>query len=243
MAPALYGGSPYEPVAPVGPACVGSVNVAVPRSVLAKGGLTGIDKRRVGGPVRITIPGEGGSGVEGDSIFDTENHGGPGQAVYTFAREDLDWWEHRLGRSLPNGTFGENLTTVGLDVTGARLGERWHIGQEVVLAVTGPRIPCATFAAWMGTRGWLNTFTERARPGAYLRVVSAGRVREGDAVHVGDRPAHDVDVGLCFRALTRERHLLPRLVEVGENLDPELRELALAGRGFDLDDDPIPAGR
>jgi MOSC domain-containing protein YiiM len=208
----------------------------------AKAGRTGIDKRPVAGPIRVDTPAAGRSGLEGDSICDAANHGGPAQAVYAFAREDLDWWQERLGRRLPNGTFGENLTTTGLDVTRARLGERWKIGDDLTLAVTGPRIPCATFAVWMNTRGWLKTFTDRAHPGAYLRVVRAGQVGEGDEIEVVSRPDHDVDVGLSFRALTTSRELLPRLLEAGEYLEPELRDLALAGRGVDLDDDPLRGG-
>jgi MOSC domain-containing protein YiiM len=222
------------------PGLVRSVNVGAPRAVGDTAALTGIDKRPIKGAVRIARPAEGRSGVTGDTICDGANHGGPAQAVYAFAREDLDWWEERIGRTLPDGTFGENLTTVGLDVTSARLGERWRIGDTVVLEVTGPRIPCATFALWMDARGWLKAFTERSRPGAYLRVLVPGDVRAGDAIVIAERPGHGVDIGLSFRALTRERGLLPRLLQAGESLEPELRDLALRGRGFDLDDEPVP---
>lgn len=218
---------------------VGSVNVGVPRAVRAKSGLSGIDKRPVGGAVRVAAPGAGGSGLDGDSICDTENHGGPNQAVYAFAREDLDWWQGQLGRDLANGSFGENLTTRGVDVTAARLGEQWRVGDELILAVTAPRIPCATFAVWMNERGWLKAFTERARPGAYLRVVTPGAVRAGDPITVTHRPDHGVDIGLCFRALTRERELLPRLLAAGDCLEPELRERARDGRGFDIEYGPL----
>ncbi|MEU7869527.1 MOSC domain-containing protein [Dactylosporangium sp. NPDC049140] len=176
---------------------------------------TGIDKRPVDGPVAIAEPGPRGSeptGVEGDRVCDTRHHGGPDQAVYAYAREDLDKWAAELGRNLPGGVFGENLTTVGLDVTGARIGERWLIGDETVLEVSAPRIPCRTFAGWLGERGWIKTFTQRAIPGAYLRVVVPGSVRAGDEVRVVHTPPHDVTIGLTFRALTAEPELLPRLV-------------------------------
>lgn len=211
---------------------VASVNVGEPRAVRAKLGSSGIDKRPVAGSIRVMAPLAGRSGVDGDTVCDLENHGGPSQAVYAYAREDLDWWETSFGRTLSNGTFGENLTTVGVDVTAARLGEQWQIG-DVVLAVTGPRIPCATFAVWMNERGWLKAFTERARPGAYLRVVAPGQLRAGDEIVLVDRPEHSVDIGLCFRALTSERELMPRLLEAGDDLELELRDLVVARGGVD----------
>lgn len=180
---------------------------------------TGIDKRPVDGPVLVTAPGPRGTaptGIAGDVVCDVRVHGGPDQAVYAYAREDLDRWAAELGRELPGGVFGENLTTSGLDVTGARIGERWRVGDEVLLEVSAPRIPCRTFAAWLGERGWIRRFTERAEPGAYLRVVRPGTIRAGDTIEVVHSPAHDLTIGVTFRALTAEPELLPRLVGVEE---------------------------
>ena len=108
---------------------------------------------------------------------------------------------HPLGRDLADGMFGENLTTEGLDVDAAVVGERWRVG-SALLEVTGPRIPCATFAAWMGERGWVRRFTERGRTGAYLAVVEPGVVSAGDAVEVLDRPATASPCREVFRAFT-----------------------------------------
>jgi MOSC domain-containing protein YiiM len=191
-----------------------SVNLAVPRPNPAKDvGITGIDKQPTASPVLIRAPGAmGTSGLAGDQIFDTPHHGGDDQAVYAYAREDLDRWQAELGRDLPGGVFGENLTTAGLDVTGARIGERWRVGDTVVLEVAVPRIPCGTFAHWMAEEQWIKRFTAAAAPGAYLRVIMPGEVRAGDPVTVVGRPDHDVTIGVTFRALTREPELLPRLV-------------------------------
>lgn len=179
------------------------------------------------GPVAVRAPGPNGeaSGVVGDRIFDTANHGGPDQAVYAYAREDLDAWEAELGRPVPGGTFGENLTTLGLDVTGALIGERWRVGGRVVLEVSVPRIPCGTFAAWMAEHGWVRRFTTQAVPGAYLRVITPGEILAGDPITVIDRPAHDVTIGVTFRALTRESELLPRLLAI-DALPQDVRDLA-----------------
>lgn len=178
-------------------------------------GRTAIDKRPVDHPVQVTAPGPkgvGGSGLEGDAIASRRHHGGNDQAVYAYAREDLDAWAAELGRPLVSGGFGENLTTEGLDVSGAVVGDCWAIGPSLVLQVSDPRIPCRTFAAFLGERGWIRRFTERAACGTYLRVIRPGPVRAGDEIEVLDRPGHGVTVSQVFRGLTREPELLPSLL-------------------------------
>jgi MOSC domain-containing protein YiiM len=200
--------------------------------------LTGIDKVPTTEPVLVRAPGtkrDGvGSGLVGDMVGDRLNHGGDAQAVYAYAREDLDHWESVLGRTLAGGVFGENLTTTGVDVNAAVIGERWAIGDELVLAVTVPRIPCGTFRAWIAESGWLRTFARAAMPGTYLSVVRPGLVRAGDLVTVVHRPAHGVTVAQVFRALTLEPELLPSILAADELLE-EAKERARAGRAFSLD--------
>lgn len=206
-----------------------SANVGRPRPNPWKGPeTTGIDKRPVEGPVAVSAPGGegiGAVGLDGDRVYDVEHHGGVDQAVYAYAREDLTGWEGELGRPLPNGVFGENLTTAGLDVNAALIGERWRVGPDVVLEVSCPRVPCGTFQGWMERDGWIKRFTQAALPGAYLRVIEAGDIRAGDPVEIVHRPGHDVSVALVFRAMTHEPHLLPRLL-VADALPEETKERA-----------------
>jgi len=141
--------------------------------------LTGIDKQPVDGPVLVTparAKGLGMVGLAGDRVYDVRNHGGPDQAVYAYAREDLDTWEARLSRPLSNGMFGENLTTEGIDVNGALIGERWRVGPDVILEVSCPRIPCGTFQGWLQQAGWIKQFVLAAEPGSYLRVNESGEI-------------------------------------------------------------------
>ncbi|RDH79207.1 MOSC domain-containing protein [Mycolicibacterium moriokaense] len=189
---------------------------------------TGIDKASADETVMVRSPGPMrgglGSGLVGDTIGNHKLHGGDDQAVYAYAREDLDAWETRLSRSLRNGMFGENLTTTGLDVTDARIGERWRIGVDgPLLEVSAPRTPCRTFAAFLDIDKWIKTFTDAAEPGAYLRVISSGPVRAGDSISVDHRPDHDVTIGLVFRARMSDPTLLPRLL-AADALSSELKD-------------------
>jgi MOSC domain-containing protein YiiM len=190
-------------------------------------GITGIDKRPVDHPVTVADPGPkgaGGSGLAGDAVADLRHHGGSDQAVYAYALEDLAHWSGELGRSLNPGSFGENLTTSGLPVTDAPVGSLWRIG-TAVLRVRVPRIPCGTFAHWLGERRWEKRFTAAARPGAYLAVASPGTLQAGDEITVEHLPAHGVTIGLAFRAMTLEPELLPSLAAAGDDLAPELQDL------------------
>lgn len=178
---------------------------------------TGIDKRPTSGPVAVRAPGPMrsglGSGIVGDVIGNHKLHGGDDQAVYAYAREDLDTWAAQLNRDLTNGMFGENITTTGIDVTGAVIGERWRIGSDgVLLEVTSPRTPCKTFATRLGIDGWIKTFTHGGTPGAYLRVIEPGSISGGDSVEVVERPQHGITIGFVYRALMVQKDLLPEVL-------------------------------
>lgn len=219
---------------------VQTVNVGKGRAIREDGRPTGIDKRPVQHPVEVRAPGPkgNGSGLVGDEVCDGRHHGGDDQAVYAYAREDLDDWAGMLDRPLTNGTFGENVTTLGLDVTGAVIGERWQVGEQAVLEVSVPRIPCGTFRTWMGERYWVTRFTEYGAPGAYLRVVTPGTIRSGDPVTVIHQPDHGVDIGLVFRALTTQPELLPRLLAADE-LPEQAKETARSQVPMEVDRDPV----
>lgn len=208
-----------------------TVNIAHPRTnpdTLKK--PTGIDKRPASAAVEVRAPGPMrgglGSGLVGDLVSEQKHHGGDDQAVYAYAREDLDAWESELDRQIGNGVFGENLTTAGIDVTNAVIGERWAVGDDgLVLEVTRPRTPCRTFAKWLEIDGWIKTFTDRGVPGAYLRVITPGPVRAGDPIQILERPDHDVTIAVVFRAMMTDPSLLPALL-VAEALPEPLKDKA-----------------
>lgn len=210
---------------------VRSVNVGSPlRQRVPKGKDTGITKVAVD-VVRVSDPGprrvedgHGVSGVEGDFVGNGRHHGGTNQAVYAFAREEIEHWVEELGREIPDGLFGENLTTTGIDVDAAEIGDVWRIG-TAVLQVRGPRVPCATFAARMDERGWVRRFAERGRSGAYLAVLEPGEIRPGDSVVV-EPSGSGIDVPTVLRAFLGDKDAARVVVEAEVLGEPHHSELA-----------------
>lgn len=199
-----------------------SVNVGrVQTRPTSKLGRTGIDKRPVTGPVHA-----GPLGLDGDEVADADHHGGVDQAVYAYAREDLDRWETELGYALRPGQFGENLTTSGIDLYEAVIGERWRVG-GVEFEVSCPRVPCATFQDFLGEPFWVKRFTQDGRVGTYLRVLRCGDLTAGQEIELLHRPDHGITVGLTFAARALQPELLPRLLDAPE-LPDEYHERARA---------------
>lgn len=194
---------------------ISSVNVGRPRTVEYRGGAvsTGIYKLPVEGPVRVE-----GVNLVGDDQADRRAHGGIDKAIYAYASEDYEWWSQQLGRVLPPGMFGENLTTRGIDVGGAVVGQRWRIG-DVVLEVSQPRLPCFKLGIRMEDPGFPEVFSASLRPGSYLRIVEEGSLAAGDGVEVGPPPGHGLTVTDIARIYSRDRAEAGRLLEAAELSD------------------------
>lgn len=192
-----------------------SVNVGGVREFEYNGrpAKSAIWKSPVAGRIRVR-----GVNLEGDDQADRAVHGGPDKAVYAYAIEDYRWWEEQLGRSLEFGEFGENLTTEGIDVNGARVGERWKVG-TTELEVSEPRVPCWRFSVRMNDKYFPRRFTEALRPGTYLRILTEGDVATGDEVGVMERPDHDLTVRDVFRIFSRDRDEAERLLSVPQMSD------------------------
>lgn len=198
-----------------------SLNVGLPREVAWHGQAvtTGIWKRPVAGPVMARS-----LNLDGDRQADLTVHGGPDKAVYAYAIEETRLWEEELGRELGAGAFGENLTTEGVDVSGAVLGECWRVG-TTLLEVVQPRLPCFKLGLKMGDPTFLKRFALASRPGAYLKILEEGDLGAGDPVEVdlAGRPGHGVSVRLVADAMLVDHSLIPRAEEAPQ-LISTLRE-------------------
>lgn len=180
---------------------VESVNIAIVRTGEWTGriGRTGLDKRPSDQPLVLDGPGiDGeGSGVVGDTVADTLNHGGPSQAVYAFDVEELVYWSAELDKQLTPGSAGENLTLAGCDSSHTVVGQRWQLG-SAILRVTTPRIPCRVFAGFWDTSDLVKRFTARGLPGAYLAVEQRGVIAVGDVPSTLSTPDHGVTIADLF---------------------------------------------
>jgi MOSC domain-containing protein YiiM len=193
-----------------------SVNVGQPRTVEFRDHTvsTGIDKVPVEGSVRVE-----GVNLVGDDQADRRVHGGVHKAVYAYASEDYEWWSGRLGRALPPSMFGENLTTAGIDIGAAVVGQHWRIG-DVVLEVSEPRMPCYKLGIRMEDPGFPAVFSAADRPGSYLRIVEEGSLASGDRIEVGTPPGHGLTVADIARIHDRDHHEAGRLLQAAQLSDP-----------------------
>jgi MOSC domain-containing protein YiiM len=194
---------------------VESVNVGTPREVPWRGQTvrTAIWKDPVPGRVRVR-----GTAVDGDEQGNPEVHGGVDKALYAYAAEDYAWWGTELGRELAAGTFGENLTVRGVEVSGAVVGERWRVG-GTLLEVSQPRTPCFKLGIRMGSQRFPRRFAAARRPGAYLRILAEGEVAAGDLVEVVHRPDHGLTVAEVSRIYHDDHDDAAKLLQVPELAD------------------------
>lgn len=169
-------------------------------------------------PVRGRVAARG-VNLAGDDQADRDAHGGPDKALYAYASEDYRWWESEIQRGIDYGEFGENLTTEGIKVTDALVGERWQIG-SVVVEVSEPRVPCWRLGVRMNDKFFPRRFTRARRPGSYLRIAKEGDVGAGDEIRLVSRPDHDLTIGDVFRIYSGDHHEAERLLTVPQLSEP-----------------------
>ena len=159
--------------------------VSVQTGVVAPLGPRGVRsafvKRPVAGPVEVTL-----AGLAGDEQADRRVHGGPDKAVYGYAAESYGTWRashpHHGALWQPGG-LGENLTTAGLCEHDVCIGDIVEIG-TVVLQVTQPREPCATFAVRFADPALPKAMIANGLSGWYYRVLRPGHLAAHDRIRL-----------------------------------------------------------
>ncbi|MBK9780204.1 MAG: MOSC domain-containing protein [Anaerolineales bacterium] len=211
-----------------------SINAGKQQTQINKGRteITGIYKTALQGSVQITS-----LGIADDFIGSPKHHGGPDQALYVYGEADYQWWAKEIGRDMPPGMFGENLTISELESAFFNIGDFLHIG-EVTLQATAPRIPCSTFATRMGDPQWVKKFRAAERPGLYVRVIREGRLAVGEEVWVEKYSGETVSLVEMYRDYYESnkneetlRKLLnaPVAIRAREDFEKDLAELKRTG--------------
>jgi len=198
-----------------------TICVGLPRTVRHDGKdvETGIFKAPVAGRVQVHE-----TGIEGDGQADLRVHGGRDKAVYVYAQDHYARWAEELGRTPEPSWFGENLTVSGLTEDVIRVGDRVRFG-GITAIVAQPRIPCYKLGIRMGDDGFPAVFTQRGRPGVYLRIEKAGKTGAGDAFEVIDEAVHGITVATLWRLVfgrdkpADARALAARCLEFMPHLD------------------------
>ncbi|MBT8113087.1 MAG: MOSC domain-containing protein [Gammaproteobacteria bacterium] len=187
-----------------------SVNVGTPREFEYKNrnAKSAIWKSPVTGRIAAR-----GVNLDGDDQANRVAHGGYDKAVYAYAIEDIAWWEQQVGQTIHYGVFGENVTTHGISVNEALVGERWEVG-TTILEVSEPRIPCWRLGVRMEDKTFPRQFTQALRPGSYLRIIVEGDIGANDEINVIAKPDHDLSVRDVFRIFTHNREEFARILEV-----------------------------
>lgn len=174
---------------PAAPTTIISVNIGQPTAVKATGAdgvehvvVTGIFKVPVAGRVAVRRHGLAGDGQADTRVFDGRQvHGGETKAVYIYAAEHYPYWSSELGRELPFGQFGENLTAQGMLEEDVRIGDVLKAG-DALLEVTEPRSPCYKLDIRMGIPEFKVRLRTSGRTGFYVRVLEEGTVAVGDVI-------------------------------------------------------------
>ena len=111
-----------------------------------------------------------GKGLEGDRSCKADNV----RQVLFMDKETLDRFE------LEPGQIKENITTQGIDLTQAKAGQVFFIGDQVTMEVVGECEPCGKMDAIRpGLRDGLNH-----QRGMLAMVINGGPIKIGDTVRI-----------------------------------------------------------
>ena len=141
---------------------------------LSKGGVPKL-------PVENAVVNE--LGIVGDEHRDTRGHGGPERALCIYSLELIEALRGE-GHPVAPGTMGENITTVGIDHQAVQPGDRFALGDEVVVEVTRYTTPCINIRESFQD-GDFTRVLHKDHPGwsrYYTKVLQGGQIRPGDSV-------------------------------------------------------------
>ena len=113
-----------------------------------------------------------GLGLEGDS------HAGTEKEVSLLAIESLHRLNQEAGISAEPGSFAENITTEGMDLTSLTIGSQLQVGEAKLMVVQIGKDPSQSHT--YRYQGYSLLPTE----GVFCKVIESGKVKKGDFIRV-----------------------------------------------------------
>ena len=134
----------------------------------------------------VSVARVGRDGFDGDVHDHADVHGGPLRAVCLFASEAIERVRADGHHGVGPGSVGENLTTEGIELSLLAVGTRLAIGDDVVLEIAGPAIPCDVIKGAFdgGKSGRISILLLPTDSRLYASVEREGTVRPGDSIRV-----------------------------------------------------------
>jgi MOSC domain-containing protein YiiM len=206
-----------------------AIFVGEPQNITDEKGtwFSAIYRTKVEGPVELRE-----TGLAGDRVADTKNHGRPGQAVCAHPITHYGFWNQAYDlkgtEQLGPGSVGENWTISGGDEQTILCGDVYRVGTAIV-QVSGPRGPCSKQERKLGLNGFLKRTIDSMRTGFYLKVLQSGIVNTGDSWGLQNRFDNAVSLDLVNQAAYRafEPNLFDRVLR-SEGLVQEWKDMLLA---------------
>jgi MOSC domain-containing protein YiiM len=160
------------------------------------GSILQINVSRGGVPKRAIPSGDVTAlGIVGDECAHPGIHGGPQQALLLITSEGIEELS-ALGFPLYPGALGENITTLGLDRRGLRIGQRYRVGATII-ELTKLRAPCEALNVYGPgiQKAVYDVQVHAGDPqsprwglsGFYASVVQPGAIRPGDPITLLDQ--------------------------------------------------------
>jgi MOSC domain-containing protein YiiM len=120
-------------------------------------------------------------GFEGDGVGNTKIHGGDDKAVCAYCTEHFSYWTDKLSREILTGSFGENLSLLGMLETEVNIGDIFEIGAAQV-QVSQPRLPCFKLNKVFKDQSMACSVKKTGFSGYYFRVLKPGLVKPSSRV-------------------------------------------------------------
>ncbi|MBB6444824.1 MOSC domain-containing protein [Bacillus benzoevorans] len=137
------------------------------------------------------------TGLTGDEVADTKNHGGPEKAIFAYPTIHYDFWKEELDlQEMRMGAMGENIAVHSMDEHSVCIGDTYQFC-DAVIQVSQPRQPCWKPARRFKMLDFALHIQRSGRTGWYFRVLKEGFVQGEREMTLLERPYPQWTIAKC----------------------------------------------